>query len=435
MFYELVQLALGNLSRARGRLAMTAGGVLVGTAAVVLLIALTIGLQQAAEAGIGQSGSLTEIQVWPNYGRRPSSSGSTSDEIPQLTIDTVRALWQIEGVQAVLPMTMLQSGQLEAGDYMGYGQIMGLDPQLLPYLGVEMQQGTATIGESQVIVGALVSEQFYDPTAEEWQPITVDMMTTPITLIVSQWTGDQPVSRDVDLTVNGVIAPGNSNDYSIFMPIDQVVRLNEWATGQEIDPDTFTFDQVTVRTVSREATNTVSEKIREMGFMPGGMGEFLNQLNGFFGTLRLVLGAVGGVALLVAAFGVANTMTMAILERTKEIGLMKAIGATDRDVLTVFLIEAGMVGFTGGAAGLGVALFLQNLVNQALANAPQSTDGGGMGFFLPIDPSQIGGNLVIIPTELAVFALVLATAVGLGAGLFPALRAARLQPVIALKSE
>jgi putative ABC transport system permease protein len=434
MFYELVQLAVGNLARARARLVMTAGGVLVGTSAVVLLIALTIGLQQAAEAGIGQSGSLTEIQVWPNWGRGPGSGGST-DEIPQLTIDTVRSLWQIDGVLAVLPITNLQSGQLEAGDYMGFAQIMGIDPQLLPYLGVEMQQGQLAIGQNQVVAGALVSEQFYDPTAEEWQPITVDLMNTPLKMIVSQWSGQSPVNRDFDLTINGVLAPGNSYDYSIFMPIDQVVSLNEWATGQEIDPKTFTFDQVIVRTTSREATNEVSNAIREMGFMPGGMGEFLNQLNGFFTTLRLVLGAVGGVALLVAAFGVANTMTMAILERTREIGLMKAIGATDREVLTVFLIEAGLVGFTGGAAGLGVALFLQNVVNQALANAPQNTDGSGMGFFLPIDPSQIGGNLVVIPTELAVFALVLATAVGLGAGLFPALRAARLQPVIALKSE
>jgi len=434
MFYELIQLALGNLSRARARLAMTAGGVLVGTAAVVLLIALTIGLQQAAEAGIGQSGSLTEIQVWPNWGRGPGG-GDTEDEIPQLTIDAVRSLWQIEGVAAVLPIINLQSGQLEAGDTMGYAQIMGIDPQLLPYLGVEMQQGQLAIGENEVVAGALVSEQFYDPAAEEWQPIMVDLMTTPVTMVVSQWSGENPTNRDFDLTINGILAPGNSYDYSIFMPIDQVVSLNEWATGQQIDPDTFTFDQVIVRTVSREATNDVSNVIREMGFQPGGMGEFLNQLNGFFGTLRLVLGAVGGVALLVAAFGVANTMTMAILERTKEIGLMKAIGATDRDVLTVFLIEAGMVGFTGGAAGLGVALFLQNVVNQALANAPQNTEGGGMGFFLPIDPSQIGGNLIVIPTELAVFALVLATAVGLGAGLFPALRAARLQPVIALKSE
>jgi putative ABC transport system permease protein len=149
--------------------------------------------------------------------------------------------------------------------------------------------------------------------------------------------------------------------------------------------------------------------------------------------MRLMLGGIGGVALLVAAFGVANTMTMAILERTKEIGLMKAIGATDRDILTVFLIEAGLVGLSGGLAGVGTSYLLQNVINQALANAP-SGEGGGM-IFLPLDPSQIGGSLVIIPTELALFAIALATLVGVGAGLYPALRAAHLPPVFALKQE
>src|SRR5688572_7267259 len=106
MLYELGHLALGNLMRARARLFMTAGGVLVGTAAVILLIAFTIGLQQAAEAGIGASGSLTEIPVWPN--RNPGPDGQPPPEVPQLTIDTVRALWQIEGVSAVIPAINLQ---------------------------------------------------------------------------------------------------------------------------------------------------------------------------------------------------------------------------------------------------------------------------------------------------------------------------------------
>lgn len=87
-----------------------------------------------------------------------------------------------------------------------------------------------------------------------------------------------------------------------------------------------------------------------------------------------------------AAFGVANTMTMAILERIREIGLMKAVGATDRDALTVFLIEAALVGLTGGAAGVGVSLLIQNVINEAVRNAP--VDQGTGIIFLPVDTSQ-----------------------------------------------
>lgn len=433
MFYELSLLAIGNLNRARARLVMTAGGVLVGTTAVILLIALTFGLQRAAEAGIGSSATLTEIQVYPNYGGGPG--GSTPDEIPQLTVDAVKAFWNIPGVAAVIPMTNLQGGELLADKLTGYAQVLGIDPQLLPYLGVKAQAGQLTLNKGEVIVGAHTGDYFYDPKADSdnYQPIVVDLYSTPFKLHLYQYSGSGgQTDRKIDVKVSGLLAEGTSYDYAMLMPLQEVLKLNEWITGQPIDPDTFRYDQVTVRATSRETTNDVSQAIRDLGYGAGGMGDYLNQLNNFFTTMRLMLGGVGGVALLVAAFGVANTMTMAILERTKEIGLMKAIGATDRDVLTVFLIEAGLVGLAGGAAGVGLSLFLQNVINQAVANAPTGQQGG---IGLPFDTSQIGGNLVVIPPELTIFALILATAVGLGAGLYPALRAARLPPVIALKSE
>jgi putative ABC transport system permease protein len=291
-------------------------------------------------------------------------------------------------------------------------------------------------GLNETIVGGMVGQQFYDPNSQDYQPLTLDLSTAPLTLLLYDSTGTNPRPRKVTLKVSGVLQSQNGGSYDgmLLLPLNDVIEYNEWSSGVKIDPKTFTFDQVTIRTTSRETTNAVSDAVRKLGYMPGGMGEFLNQLNGFFTTMRLMLGGIGGVALLVAAFGVANTMTMAILERTKEIGLMKAIGATDRDVLTVFLMEAGMVGFSGGVAGVGVALALQNAVNSALRNQPQTEGGGGMNF-LPFDTSQIGGNLLVIPPELIFFAILLAMGVGLGAGLYPALRAARLPPVVALKSE
>ena len=429
MFGELANLAMHNLMRARARLAMTAGGVLVGTTAVIILIALTIGLQQSAEAGIGQNASLTEINVYPSWGP-PREDGT---EPPQLTPQAVASFYQIEGVAAVIPMVNLQTwGELVADDLRGGGQVLGIDPQLLPYLGVQVQEGQLSLNPGEVLVGAQIGRNFIDPEAEEYMPIEVDLMTTPLEMRVYSSMGTD--TRDLDLKVAGVLASSPNYDYSVIMPIQEVMRLNEWVTGQQIDPETFRYDQVIVRATDRETSTAVSEAIKAMGYGAGGMGEFLNQLNSFFNTMRLVLGGVGGVALLVAAFGVANTMTMAILERTREIGLMKAVGATDRDVLTVFLIEAALVGLTGGAAGIGASLLIQNVINEAVRNAPVDQGAGGM-IFLPIDTSQLGGGLVVIPTELALFALALATAVGIFAGFYPALRAARMTTVVALKTE
>lgn len=433
MFYELALLAVNNLGRARARLAMTSGGVLVGTTAVIILIALTIGLQQAAESGIGRSAALTEIQVYPSYGYNPD--GTPSDKNPQLDVEAVRTFWQIPGVAAVIPSVNLQGGEILAGDYNGYAQIMGVDPALIPYLGVNLQQGQLMLQRGEALIGAHAGDYFNDSKSrsETWQPIKVDLYTTPFRLRLYQYSSPTPSERKVNVTPAGLLQEGSSYDYALIMPLEDVVRLNEWITGQQVDARTFRYDQITVRATSRETTLSVTETIRDMGFGAGGLGDFLNQLNTFFSTMRLMLGGVGGVALLVAAFGVANTMTMAILERTKEIGLMKAVGASDRDILTVFLIEAGLVGLAGGGAGVGLSLFLANLINDAVANL-QTGQGGGI-MFLPFDPSQVGASLIVIPPELSLFALALATCVGLGAGLYPALRAARLPPVIALKME
>jgi putative ABC transport system permease protein len=425
---ELIQLAFGNLMRARARLIMTAGGVLVGTAAVILLVALTIGLQTAAEAGIGNNATLTEMDVYPAW-----NPNIPYEELPQLNIDAVRAFRRIPNVVAVIPSANLNGGgELIAGDYNGYGNVMGIDPSLIPYLGITAEQGELLLAENTVIVGPEIARNFYDPDATEWTPVEVDLFNTPLRMRVYQWSGENPANQTLRLTVSAILQPGTGYDYSILMPIQQVIELNEWTDGTEFDPETFIFGRVVVRAKDRETTNEVATAIRELGYEVAGMADFLNQLNQFFGTMRLMLGGVGGVALLVAAFGVANTMTMAILERTKEIGLMKAIGATDRDVLTIFLVEAALVGFSGGAAGVALSFFIQNLVNSALANAP--TGEGGINF-LPIDPSQLQGNLFVIPPELTVFAVALATIVGVGAGLLPALRAARMLPVLALKSE
>jgi len=428
---ELLTLAIGNLLRARARLVMTAGGVLVGTAAVILLISITIGLQQAAENDIGQNASLTEMQVYPAY-----RQDIAYDQLPKLDMALVRLLYTIPGVGLVIPSNYMEGGgEMIAGKFTGYGSAQGIDPSLISYLGLEAAQGVITLQPGEVLVGSQVGNNFFDPTSENYEPIQVDMFSTKITFKVYQYSGENPQTKNVKLNVVGVLAPNPNYDYAMIMPIQDVIAYNEFTNGTKFDPETFQFANITVRAVNRDTTLQVADSIRELGYEVSGVVDFLNQLNQFFGTMRLMLGAVGSVALLVAAFGVANTMTMAILERTKEIGLMKAIGATDRDVMTIFLIEAGLVGFCGGTAGVLFSYFLQNLANTAIRNLPAG-DGSGGAMFLPINPELFrNADLLIIPPELTVFAMALATTVGVVSGLLPALRAARMTPVLALKSE
>jgi putative ABC transport system permease protein len=212
------------------------------------------------------------------------------------------------------------------------------------------------------------------------------------------------------------------------MSLDQVLDLNAWVNGRRFDPNKDGFEMAMVIVEDRSMALDVANQINEMGFMAYTPQEFIEGVNSFYVVLQVIFGGVGGVALLVAAIGIANTMTMAILERTREIGLMKALGATNKDVLSMFLGEAAGIGFIGGVGGIFLSLLIGELINifgnVYFSSQTTSMYGGGG-----------GGISVDMPLWLIVFALLFSTMIGLVSGLYPALRAASLVPVRALKYE
>lgn len=407
---------------------MTAGGVMIGTTAIVLLIALTTGLQQAAEAGIGDSASLTQITVRSSFRRDDSS--------PPLDMDAVSEIASLSGVSAVVPVMSLDgSVDLRANGLRGSAQVYGIYPATAAFLGVEAEKGTLTLSSTDpygAIIGASVPENFYDVDADTFTATEVDVMAAgDIEMRVYSQGGSY---RSISLNVNAVLAAGSSQDFAIFLPIGTVIDLNERISDTEIDTQDIVYDQLIVQASSRETAGPVLDALTDLGYNASGMGSYLSRINDFFGTMKMMLGGVGGIALLVAAFGVANTMMMAILERTREIGLMKAVGATDKAILTIFLVEAGLVGLIGGTAGLLVCYLFQYAANAALANMGNSTDT--ISFMnTTISVSQLGGNLIVIPAKLAAAALGIAACIGVVAGLYPAFRAARMVTVLALRSE
>ncbi|MGI6741162.1 MAG: ABC transporter permease [Brevefilum sp.] len=437
---ELISLILLNLNRRKGRVMLTAIGVVIGTAAVVVLVSLAQGLKQNASAQFGNIAELSQISVYPDWESQMMQMDAGMGEYippPPITPSVIEEIGMIPFVKAAIPrasvyaMAVMKTGKLES-----WANIIGIGTDDLSLLGMEMASGTSELTKGTVIIGEEVLKSFYDPNASSWNesPEPLDLQDQHITLELTKWTTDDSgnmleTKKNMKVKVVGIIRSTSSeSDYSVYMLLNDVLDINAWVNGRRFDPKRDGYEMGIVIAEDREKVLSIANQINDMGFMAYTPQEFIEGVNSFFVVLQVIFGGVGGIALLVAAIGIANTMTMAILERTREIGLMKAIGATNQDVLSIFLGESASIGFIGGIGGVVLGLLMGELINifgtVYMAGQNSGMMGGGS-----------AGLSVSTPPWLILFALLFSTLIGLISGVYPAVQAASLVPVLALKNE
>jgi putative ABC transport system permease protein len=171
-----------------------------------------------------------------------------------------------------------------------------------------------------------------------------------------------------------------------------------------------------------QATQDVEDKIKAMGYGAFALNDLLRSAKTGFIVLDIVLSLIGSIALVVSSLGIVNTMVMSILERTREIGIMKAIGGSDGDIRRIFLIEAAAIGLLGGMAGVVLGWVVGRGINFG-ANVVIRNQGG------------TPGNLFSLPFWLIGGAIGFSIVVSLIAGSYPASRAAKLDPIQALRHD
>jgi ABC-type lipoprotein export system ATPase subunit/ABC-type lipoprotein release transport system permease subunit len=419
---DLFRTALDNLRRRPIRNVLTAAGVLIGIVTLVAMVSFGVGVQNEVNRNFEALG-LENVFISPSYPEDQDGLdpfGLPQPDVP-LTPRTAAAFRAMPEVQSVTPVLELPSNieiSLKSEEGSLPIQLSGtfgtdrMGPPLPPEMieGVSLGQGDT---QGLVIVNGL-ADQLIEGSEEEYR----DLLGRSVILTVRLPRGE---TKDFSTEIIGIRKSIASR--TADLGLKERTEIKMWWYGRPDTLSTDGYDNLIVQAIDESAVPTIIEAAESMDLKAQSLGAFLEIANRVLTILQALLGSVGGLALLVATLGVANTMMMAIYERTKEIGVLKALGATNGEVRRMFTADAMLLGIIGGFIGVIFGTLLGRLVDWIGHRYMEAEGMTGI------------GNLSIVPPWLAVGALIFAAFIGVLGGIYPASRAARLDPVAALRHE
>ncbi len=402
---DYFSLAFENLKHRGLRSWLTMLGIFIGIAAVVSLISLGNGLQQAI---LGQFNALsTDTLVIQNAGSGLGPPGSTT--VTKLTSHDVRVIESVPNVKEVISR-LIRIAKIDFNSQTSYGYLgsMPSDPQQVSFIyssfGISAAQGRLLKASDygSVVVGS-------------------DFAKDSNGLGKAISSGDQIKINGKSFTVIGVLKQSSSfqfNSAILMTEKDMKTLLN---IGDEVDAivavvsDQNQIDNTALQ-IETKMRKDRNEKVGQEDFSVQTPTQVLSAVNTILLAVNIIVTGIAAISLFVGGVGIANTMFTSVLERTKEIGTMKAIGAKNSDILSIFLIESGMLGLAGGLIGATLGIIIAFGVS-GIANA------------------ALGSTIIAVNISwpLVFVAISFSFIVGIGSGLIPALQASKMRPVEALR--
>ncbi|MBR9701963.1 ABC transporter permease [Candidatus Pacearchaeota archaeon] len=409
-----IHLAWNMLTNSKLRSWLTIIGIVIGIGAVIAIMAISEGAQVSLADSLGGLGA-DIMSVTPGYSTASSGGGmrklletTSSDDEDQenLTKKDITVLKSISNVKYVV-------GEVsESADIEYEGKTI-----------TRTVTGVETEDWNKITVDELAEGRYL-------QKSDVNSVVIGDTLANEMFDGIE-LNRFVEIEgkqfkVIGILTEGSD----IYMPIDRARDILEDVGDVEFDSISV---QISDATLSEETMQEIIDKLMmlrgilketERDFTVTSMQDVQSSINEMMETLTLFLSAIAAISLLVGAVGISNTMFTSVLEKTNEIGIMKAIGAKNKDIMRIFLFNSGMIGLVGGIGGVIVG----SLAAMAIGGSSSGTTSRGV-------TGSLFNSGAIVTWELIVGAFVFSIAIGMIAGAIPAYRASRLKPVDALRYE
>ncbi|WMW25635.1 ABC transporter permease [Methanolobus sediminis] len=406
-----LKLATNILVHSKIRSWLTIIGIVIGVGSVVTIMALSDSMEADMEERLADL-DLTLITVTPGYTQAMSGfrgggggfGGSTSSSDAELTDKDIMAIKLVENIDYIYGQ--ISGSNLDVyfmGETAGLS-VTGVDPQVWQYTvtyKVESGRLLETTDNNVVVIGYRIAHEMYD------QEIGLNRILA---------------IEGRSYRVVGILAEGES-DSAIIMPIDSAVDIID-----DAEPDVF--DSIVVKADSVDNVETVVNDIEEKlmisrhvmndddrDFSVSDSLSMAESFSDMMASFTIFLGAIAGVSLVVGSVGIANTMFTSVLERTKEIGTMKAIGAKNSDIMMIFLFNSALVGFVGGVLGIILSLVLTSFF--PYLGLPMTRSSTGM---------TVAPDLMALGIGIAMF-------IGVISGLIPAYNASKMKPVDALRYE
>lgn len=452
-FFDTLSLSIKNLWRRKLRTILTIVGVMIGTSAIIVMISLGLAMNKNFMEQLSQMGNIMQIQVY-NY----NQGGMTPDgkKIEPLTDAKIAEFARMDGVEGATPVLELNL-KMMAGKYVGWAYILGIDPDVFEMLDIPVSEGRGLTSEDtgdQMVVGGSIKYNLYNPRSSRWEPAPEDLnlMEEKVTISWDMNYGEKPFPgetksrkkvKPVNVEVVGIVSQsGSQYDYAVIMPLETVKKYKKEQDkfnqgnegigtapargGSRSSSGNDGYYQAIVKVKDIDSVEEVMEQIRNMGYEVYSPIQILDSMKEQSAGLRQILGGIGITAFIIAAIGIANTMYMSIYERTREIGIIKVIGARLGDIRRIFLMEAGWIGFFGGVLGVGISLLASMALNKFNINI------GGQIMWMP---QETGLQSSYIPPWLMLAGAGFSFLASLLAGLLPARRAMKLSVMQALRQE